>query len=262
METNAMQRWTFFLYGVACHALFLVTYAALAAFVGDLLLPRTIDTGSTVPPLRAAAVNLGLLGLFAGQHSLMARPAFKRLWTRLIPPPIERSTYVLLSCAVLWLLLLGWQPLPTIVWQVTAEPARTLLWGGFTAGWVMVPAVSLMIHHFDLFGTRQVWLYLQRREYTPLPFRTPLLYARVRHPLYLAWALAFWAAPTMTQGHLLFALVLTAYMVGAALLEEQDLVTHFGERYRQYQRQVPMFLPRLPRFWRTTPAHRLPPPQP
>ncbi len=239
-----MLRWTFFVYGVLCHLLFLATYGYMAGFVGDFLAPHSIDSPSS-GGLAAAAVDLGLIGLFALQHSVMARPAFKRLWTRLVPQPIERSTYVLFSCAVTAFLMWQWRGLDAVVWDVQHPAARRLLWVLFAAGWLMVPAVSLMINHFDLFGTRQVWLYLRGRPYTSLPFRTPLLYNHMRHPLYVGWTLALWATPTMTFGHLLFAGALCFYMAVAAGIEERDLVAHFGESYRSYQRRVPMYLPRI-----------------
>jgi protein-S-isoprenylcysteine O-methyltransferase Ste14 len=241
-----MRRWLFFGYGVACHLLFLATYAYLAGFVGNVLVPRSIDgpaTGTTA--LAAIAIDLGLVLLFAAQHSIMARPAFKRVWTRYVPAPIERSTYVLASCVVTWLLLWGWRPLDAVVWDARGTTAEPALWALFAAGWLMVPAVTLMIDHFDLFGTRQVWLYLRGRAYQPLPFRATLLYRYVRHPLYLGWALAFWATPTMTAGHVLFAGSLSLYMALAALVEERDLVAHFGRVYEDYRRRVPMFVPRL-----------------
>ena len=238
-----MKRWGFFVYGVACHLLFLVVYAWMAAFASNLLLPKTIDAPSSANV--AAAINLLLVVGFGLQHSSMARPAFKRVWTRLVPEPIERSTYVLASCLVTALMLWQWQPIDIIVWDVSAPWARGLLWALFAAGWLMVPTVSLMINHFDLFGTRQVWLHLRGREYSSLPFRTPMLYARMRHPLYIGWAIAFWATPTMTVGHALFAASLTLYMLVAVVFEERDLLRHFGRQYEDYRRRVPMFLPRL-----------------
>lgn len=240
-----MKRWLFFVYGVACHGLFLVTYAYMAGFVGNLLVPKSIDSPGTAFTGLAVAVNLVLLGLFAAQHSIMARPGFKRVWTRFVPQPIERSTYVLLSCLVTMVVMWQWRGLDTTVWDVQHPGLRTTLWGLFAAGWFAVPAVSMLINHFDLFGTRQVWLHLQGREYESLPFRMPVAYKYVRHPLYLGWGLAFWATPTMTVGHLLFAGVLTIYMGLAATVEERDLVGHFGQRYEEYRRRVPMFVPRL-----------------
>jgi protein-S-isoprenylcysteine O-methyltransferase Ste14 len=242
-----MKRWLFFLYGVTCHLLFLVTFACLAAFVGDLVLPKTIDTASAGPTGTALAIDLALLILFAAQHSIMARPAFKRIWTRIVPEPIERSTYVLFSCAVTWLLMWQWRGMDAIVWHVETPVLRAVLWALFGIGWLLVPAVSMMIDHFDLFGTRQVWLYLRQREYMSLPFRVPLLYKRVRHPLYFGFAIAFWAIPTMTAGHLLFAIVMAGYMALAAVVEERDLVTYFGREYEAYRQQVPMFVPRVRR---------------
>jgi len=245
MRNKTMKRWLFFLYGVACHLLFLATFAWMAAFVGGLFLPKTIDSPATEPVSLAVAVNLFLIGLFGVQHSVMARPGFKRWWTRIVPKPIERSTYVLISCLVTILLLWQWRPIDIVVWQIEQPGFRAAMWGLFAAGWLLVPTVSLLINHFDLFGTRQVWLYLQGKEYTPLEFRVPLFYKHVRHPLYIGWAIAFWAIPTMTVGHLLFAGMLTLYMAIATLFEERDLIAHFGEKYREYRRRVPMFVPSL-----------------
>jgi methanethiol S-methyltransferase len=239
-----MRRWSFFVYGVFCHLLFLATYAWMAGFVGNLLVPKSIDSSPT-DGVSAVGIDLMLLALFGLQHSIMARPGFKRVWTRLVPQPIERSTYVFVSCLVCFLLMWQWRAIDGLVWDVRQPLARGLLWALFAAGWLMVPAVSFMISHFDLFGTRQVWLYLRGRPYTALPFRTPLLYDRVRHPLYIGWALAFWATPTMTLGHLLFAGTLTLYMVIAAQIEERDLMDYFGDHYRKYRRRVPMFVPRI-----------------
>jgi protein-S-isoprenylcysteine O-methyltransferase Ste14 len=240
-----MQRVVFFVYGVLCHLLFLATFAGMAGFVGNFVVPKSIDSGAAVSVPLAVAVDLLLIAVFGVQHSVMARPAFKRWWTRFVPTPIERSTYVLASCLVTVLLMALWQPVNVVVWEVTHPLARAALWALFACGWAMIPAVSLMINHFDLFGTRQVWLHLMDREYTPLPFRVPMLYKFVRHPLYLGWALAFWATPTMTLGHLLFAGSLTLYMAIAAVFEERDLVSHFGANYVEYQRRVPMFAPFL-----------------
>lgn len=240
-----MKRWIFFAYGVGCHLLFLAVYVYFCGFTGNVLVPKSIDTPTSAAFAPALAINMALLLAFGLSHSIMARPVFKRVWTRLVPQPIERSTYVLVSCVMVALLIWQWRAMNAVVWDVQHPIGRGALWILFAAGWLMVPAVSMMINHFDLFGTRQVWLHLKQREYESLPFRTPMLYARVRHPLYLGWALAFWAAPTMTLGHLLFAVVLTGYMGLAALVEERDLVAHFGDRYESYRRTVPRFIPRL-----------------
>ncbi|MEX2092412.1 MAG: methanethiol S-methyltransferase [Pirellulales bacterium] len=240
-----MKRWLYFTYGVVCYVLFFVVYAYMAAFVGGFLLPKTIDTPSGGSISAAVAVNLALLVMFGLQHSVMARPGFKRVWTRWVPPPIERSTYLLASCVVLAPVMWAWRGMDGVVWNVEQPLLRAAAWAMFAAGWLLVPVVSLLINHFDLFGVRQVWLHLRGKEYTSLPFRTPLFYKHVRHPLYLGWALAFWATPTMTAGHLLFAATLTLYMVLAAVFEERDLVSHFGRQYADYRQRVPMFVPRL-----------------
>lgn len=246
-----MKRWLFFYYGLANYILFFVVYAYFCLFVGNLVLSRTIDRpASSVAgalPALAVMVDLALIGVFALQHSVMARPGFKEVWTRVVPQPIERAMYMLASCLVLIALMVFWQPLPAIVWDITHPAGRIAMWLLFAGGWLMVPAVTYMISHFDLFGMRQVWLYLRGRQYESLPFRTPLLYAHVRHPLYIGWALAFWATPTMTVGHALFATALTCYMVLATYVEERDLVAHFGAKYEEYQRRVPRFIPKLAR---------------
>jgi protein-S-isoprenylcysteine O-methyltransferase Ste14 len=240
-----VQRYIYFLYGVVCYLLFHVTAAYMVGFVGDFLVPKSIDTTADGSTSTALLANLMLLGLFAAQHSVMARPAFKRVWTRLIPKPIERSTYVLASCAVLFLLMWQWRGINAVVWDIWHPAGRAAMWILFAAGWLLVPFVTLLIDHFDLFGLRQVWLHLRGRVYEALPFRVPLFYKHVRHPLYIGWTIAFWATPTMTVGHLLFAAVLTGYMGLAALVEERDLVDHFGPAYEDYRRRVPMFVPRF-----------------
>jgi protein-S-isoprenylcysteine O-methyltransferase Ste14 len=233
----------FFVYGVTGHLLFLATYVWLAGFVGNLLVPCSIDSPASDSVPLAVAIDLGLIVLFGLQHSIMARPAFKQVWTRIVPQPIERSTYVFASSAVTILLMWQWRAVDLVIWDVRYPAGRWLLQGLFAVGLLLVPAVSLMIHHFDLFGTRQVWLYLRGRENTPLPFKTPMLYSRVRHPLYVGWAIFFWATPTMTVGHLLLAAGMTAYMLLAVVFEERDLIAHFGQRYEEYRRRVPMFVP-------------------
>lgn len=240
-----MIRTAFFVYGVTGHLLFFATYAWLAGFVGNSVVPHSIDAPLSDSVPLAVAIDLGLIVLFGLQHSIMARPAFKKVWTRIVPEPIERSTYVFVSCAVTMLLIWQWRPIELVVWDIRYPAGRWLLHGLFAVGWLMVPAVSLMIHHFDLFGTRQVWLYFRGRPFTELPFRTPMLYSRMRHPLYVGWAIAFWATPTMTAGHLLFAATMTAYMMLAVVFEERDLVSHFGQTYEDYRRRVPMFVPWL-----------------
>jgi protein-S-isoprenylcysteine O-methyltransferase Ste14 len=239
-----MKRISFFVYGVLAHLLFLATYAWLAAFVGGFLVAHTIDSGSGSSAGLAVTIDLALILAFGLQHSVMARPAFKSVWTRIVPQPIERSTYVYASCVMTALLVWQWRAVDWVVWDVKPVAGRWLLYGLFAAGWFMVPAVSLLINHFDLFGTRQVWLHLRGRDYTALPFRTPSLYARMRHPLYVGWLIAFWATPTMTAGHLLFAAAMTAYILVAIRFEERNLIAYFGRRYEEYRRQVPMLLPR------------------
>ena len=232
-------------YGIACHLLFLAVFAWMALFVGDLLLERTIDSPAAGFSWGAALANLGLIALFSVPHSVMARPGFKAWWTRIVPAELERSTYVLVACVLMAALLLLWQPLGPTVWDVRAPAARAALWALFGAGWLMIPLVSLAINHFDLFGSRQAWLAFRGRPYEHLPFKTPGPYRFVRHPLYVGWTIAFWATPTMSVGHLLFASALTAYMLLAIPHEERDLVALFGGKYENYRRAVPALLPRL-----------------
>ena len=247
-----MRRTLFFAYGIGCYLLFFVTYAYLACFVGNLFVPWTIDSGPPASLAWAAAIDVALLLAFGLQHSLMARPAFKARWTRLVPEPIERSTYVLASCLVLIVLMWLWRPLDIVIWNISNPVGWWLAMALFATGWLLVPLVSLAINHFDLFGVRQVWLQLLGRPYTPLAFRTPLPYNLVRHPLYIGWGIAFWATPTMTLGHLLFASLLSAYMLAASRVEERDLVAHFGHVYEDYRRRVPAFVP-LPRIGSSRP---------
>jgi protein-S-isoprenylcysteine O-methyltransferase Ste14 len=240
-----MKRWLYFLYGVGSHLMFLLVYAYLAGFVGNFLVPKSIESDSGGSTTTAVAIDLLLLGLFAAQHSIMARPAFKRVWTRIVPEPIERTTYVLIANLTTIFMMWQWRGIDAVVWDVREPTLRSGLWALFAFGWLLVPAVSLMIDHFDLFGSRQVWLYLRGRSYEASPFRAPYLYKHVRHPLYIGWATAFWAIPTMTAGHLLFAGGMTVYMGLAAIVEERDLIAHFGQHYVGYRRQVPMFVPRM-----------------
>ncbi|PQO39207.1 hypothetical protein C5Y96_04950 [Blastopirellula marina] len=234
-----------FLYAVAAYLGFLAVVTYFIAFLAGAFVPVTVDTPTSLPLGAAIAINIGLVLLFAAQHSIMARPAFKQAWTKIVPVPIERATYIWASNIVLAIVLLCWQGIDVVIWDIQQPALRMTLWALYVIGFLMVPAVSLMINHFDLFGLRQAWLHLQDKEYHPLPFRTPLLYALVRHPLYVAWAAAFWVTPTMTAGHLLFAIGMTVYMGLAAIVEERDLVNIYGEQYREYQRTVGMFVPKF-----------------
>ena len=235
-------RITAFIYEFVCYVAFLVTFVYAIGFLGNLGVPKSIDSGPQVPFIQALAINFALLGLFALQHSLMARPWFKAVWTRIVPEPVERSTYVLLSSVALFLLFWKWQPMGGVIWNVESAPGRLALQVLYAVGWLTVLATTFLIDHFDLFGLRQVWLHLRGRAYTSLKFRTPGLYRFVRHPLYVGWLLVFWSAPVMTAAHLVFAIATTAYILIAIQFEERDLVRLHGE-YAEYRRRVPMILP-------------------
>jgi protein-S-isoprenylcysteine O-methyltransferase Ste14 len=231
-------------YAIIGYAVFLVSNLYALGFVGNYLVPKSIDVGGRTNMSEAIVVDLLLLGLFAIQHSIMARPAFKQWWTKLIPAACERSTYVLLSSLILFLLFWQWRPIPMPVWQVGGM-AAWLLVGVYWLGWLLVFASTFMIDHFDLSGLRQAFFALRGAEAPGQSFRTPLLYKIVRHPLMLGLLLAFWATPEMTAGHLLFATMTTAYILIGLQFEERDLIAQFGTTYQQYRRRVPMLLPRI-----------------
>jgi methanethiol S-methyltransferase len=239
---EVMSRLLVFVYGVAAYGAFFATFLYAIGFIGNLFVPKALDSSPTAPFLTALAINLGLLTLFAVQHSVMARPWFKRFLLRLIPQAAERSTYVLASSLALILLFWQWSPLGGVVWNIESPVWRAVTVAIFASGWILVLITTFLINHFDLFGLRQVWLHLRGREYSPLHFVTPGPYRVVRHPLYLGWLLAFWAAPTMTVTHLLFAVVTTAYILAAIQLEERDLIDVHPE-YAAYRSRVPMILP-------------------
>lgn len=237
-----MKRVPLFLYGVACYAVFFAVFLYAIGFIGNFWVPKSMDSPRDVGFSTALLINLGLLGLFAVQHSVMARPAFKRWWTRVIPAAAERSTYVLFSSLCLIALFWFWQPMGGVIWQVSSITAVNTLYGIYAAGWLLLLYSTFLINHFDLFGLRQVWLHLRGKPYTGVPFRSPWLYRQVRHPLYVGWLMIFWATPTMTAAHLLFALMTTGYILVAIQFEEHDLMNEHPE-YREYRRQVPMLLP-------------------
>lgn len=238
-----MKRSLILMYGIICYLIFFVTFLYALGFVGNLIVPKAMDAEPQMNLLPALVINLVLLSIFALQHSVMARPAFKRSWTKIIPPAAERSTYTLFSSLALILLFVYWQPLGGIVWQVEHPIAKAVLWTGFAFGWLLVLIATFLINHFDLFGLRQVWIYFRGQVYKPLKFKTPGPYKFIRHPLYLGWFFAFWCTPTMTVTHLLFAVVTTAYILLAIRWEERDLVTALGEDYKVYREQVPMIVP-------------------
>jgi methanethiol S-methyltransferase len=241
-QASIFNRVLVFAYGLASYSIFFVTFLYAIGFVGDLVVPKSIDSLATTPLWQALLINLGLLALFAVQHSVMARPAFKRWWTRIVPQVAERSTYVLFSSLALITLFVFWQPMGGTVWNVTNPIGKIALYAAFAFGWLLVLFSTYLINHFDLFGLRQVWLYLRGREYTALVFKTPILYKFVRHPLYLGFIFAFWATPTMTVAHLVFALMTTVYILVAIQLEERDLIAEHPQ-YADYKRRVPMLVP-------------------
>jgi protein-S-isoprenylcysteine O-methyltransferase Ste14 len=232
-------------YSVAVYAVFLCVFVYAIGFVQRVGVPKDIDDGASASTAAAIAIDLALLGLFALQHSVMARPAFKRWWTRIVPAPIERSTFVLAASLVLALLLWQWRPLPTTIWDVDSDAARAALHALSWLGWLIVLATTFFIDHFDQFGLRQAYRHFRARPPAPPEFRTPLLYRLVRHPLMLGFIIAFWAPPTLTQGSLLFAAVTTGYILVALQLEERDLLHEFGDDYDAYRRRVPMLVPGL-----------------
>jgi protein-S-isoprenylcysteine O-methyltransferase Ste14 len=232
-----------FLYGLVAYLTFFVAFLYAIGFVGGFVVPKTIDSGSESSAAAAVAVNLLLMSLFAVQHSVMARQQFKQWWTRYVPKPVERSTYVLLASLCLLLLFWQWRPMPAIVWQIDDPDVAVTVATVSLGGWIIVLTSTFMINHFELFGLHQVTNHLTDREMPAVRFRTPLYYRLVRHPIYLGFIVAFWAAPVMTVGHLLFAAVTTAYILIGIFLEERDLIELFGDEYRQYRKQVSMLLP-------------------
>jgi methanethiol S-methyltransferase len=238
-----MRRTVVFTYGVVCYAVFFVTFLYAIGFVGNILVSKSMDSAPVRPFVESILVNVLLLGVFALQHSIMARPGFKAWWTRFVPQPVERSTYVLLSSLALILLFSQWRPLGGVIWDLKDPVGRGLVYSLFGFGWLLVLVSTFLINHFDLFGLRQVYFYLRGREYKALRFVTPGPYKYVRHPLYVGWLFAFWSTPTMTLTHLLFAVATTAYILVAVQLEERDLMQIHGEDYGEYRRSVPMFIP-------------------
>lgn len=240
-----LKRATVFAYGVLSYAVFFLTFVYAVGFIGNLVVPKSLDSGRQGSIAVAVLIDVLLLGIFAAQHSVMARPAFKRVLTRYIPEAAERSTYVLCSSLALIALFALWQPIGGVIWNVENPAARELLLYVYGFGFALVLVTTFLINHFDLFGLRQVWLYLRGQEYTQLEFRTPLFYRYVRHPLYVGWLIAFWVTPTMTAAHLLFAVMTTAYIVTAIRWEERDLIMVHGDKYLRYRDEVPMLMPAL-----------------
>jgi methanethiol S-methyltransferase len=252
------KRIAYFAYGSLSYVIFLGTFLYAIGFVGNLGVPTTLDGERSESLALALGIDMALLTVFAVQHSVMARKWFKEWWTRMVPRPLERSTYVLLSSLALILLFWQWRPLGGVVWSLEDPLARIVLYALFAFGWALVLISTFLINHFDLFGLRQVWLYLRGRPYISLRFGTPGPYRIVRHPLYVGWLFAFWSTPTMTLAHLLFSIVTTAYILIAIQFEERDLAREHGESYEAYRRSVPMLIPFIRRRANSEAAERVP----
>ena len=240
-----MGRGIAFLYGVVCYGIFFLTFLYLIGFLGNLLVPKSIDVGPVVATLTAFLINFALIALFGIQHSVMARPEFKERWTKIVPKSIERSTYVLISSALLILLYWQWRPMVGVIWEAESVWAQYMLWAVFFGGFLLVLLSTFVIDHFDLFGLRQVWFNWRQQSYTHSGFKVTYFYKFVRHPLYVGWIMSFWGIPRMTTGHLLFALGMTAYILIAIRYEERDLVKFLGDDYARYREKVPMLVPRF-----------------
>ncbi len=243
-----MQRTLAFAYGVVAYLIFLSATVYAIGFFANFLVPKGIDTGVERPTTESLLINLSLLGLFAVQHTVMARENFKRWWVKIFPQAIERSTFVLLASVILILLFWQWRPMPASIWSVTNALGRDVLWVVYAGGWVLILASTFAINHFDFFGLRQVWLHFRGRAYAYLPFKIDGLYRLVRHPMMTGFLIVFWATPHMTVGHALFAAAATVYILVGIQFEERDLVRVFGDKYRAYRKQAPMLVP-----WRLRP---------